>query len=90
MSGVCKAASTIGAVGRGAKQIDAEMLDGFAATLGVPVAVLAELTGVRRSAEGRELTPAVVDTAALLWEVRHLTWDQESRLTEYAEALGGE
>ncbi|WP_123995873.1 MULTISPECIES: hypothetical protein [Streptomyces] len=51
ISGVCKAASTIGAVGRGAKQIDAEMLDGFAATLGVPVAVLAELTGVRPSAE---------------------------------------
>ncbi|MFK0259281.1 hypothetical protein [Streptomyces sp. NPDC090445] len=90
MSGVCKAASTIGAVGRGAKPLDAEMLDGFAAMLGVPVAVLAELTGVRPSAGSRELTPEVVDTAALIWEIRHLTADQESQLTEYAEVLGRE
>ncbi|MCX4545771.1 hypothetical protein [Streptomyces sp. NBC_01565] len=90
MSGVCKSASTIGAVGRGAIPLDAEMLDGFAATLGVPVPVLAELTGVRPSAESRELTPEVVDTAALIWEIRHLTWDQESRLTEHAKVLGRE
>lgn len=90
MSGVCKAASTIGAVGRGAKPLDAEMLDGFAATLGVPVPVLAELTGVRPSAESREPTPEVVDTAALIWEIRHLTPDQESRLAEYAKVLGRE
>ncbi|RSS84296.1 hypothetical protein [Streptomyces sp. WAC06614] len=89
MSGVCKAASTIGAVGRGAKELDAEMLDGFAATLGIPVAVLGELTGVRPSAEPRELAPKVVDTASLIWEVRQLTWDQEGALTEYAEVLGG-
>ncbi|MCB8905128.1 MULTISPECIES: hypothetical protein [unclassified Streptomyces] len=88
MSGVCKAASTIGAVGRGAKPLDAEMLDGFAATLGVPVAVLAGLTGVHPSADGREPAPEVVDTAALIWEVRHVTWDQESELSEYAEELG--
>ncbi|KOX24861.1 MULTISPECIES: hypothetical protein [unclassified Streptomyces] len=88
MSGVCKAASTIGAVGRGAKPLDAEMLDGFAATLGAPVAVLAGLTGVRPAAESRELAPEVIDTAALVWEVRHVTRDQEGRLTEYAEALG--
>ncbi|MFJ9743118.1 hypothetical protein [Streptomyces sp. NPDC101166] len=88
MSGVCKAASTIGAVGRGVKPLDAEMLDGFAATLGTPVVVLAGLTGVQQRAESRELKPEVVDTAALVWEVRHLTWDQESQLTEYAEVLG--
>ncbi|MCX4679674.1 hypothetical protein OG413_31065 [Streptomyces sp. NBC_01433] len=88
MSGVCKAASTIGAVGRGAKPLDAEMLDGFASTLGVPVAVLAELTDIRPSAERRELTPEVVETAALVWEIRHLTRDQEGMLTEYAEVLG--
>ncbi|MFF3837785.1 hypothetical protein [Streptomyces sp. NPDC001930] len=88
MSHVCKAASTIGAVGRGTKPLDAEMLEGFAATLGVPVAVLAGLTGVHPSADGRELTPEVVDTAALIWEVRHVTWDQEGELTEYAKELG--
>ncbi|MFE7095629.1 hypothetical protein [Streptomyces erythrochromogenes] len=89
MSGVCKAASTIGAVGRGVKELDAEMLDGFAATLGVPVAVLAELTGVRPSPELREPAPEVVDTASLIWEIRHLTREQEVALTEYAEVLGG-
>ncbi|MFC8268397.1 hypothetical protein ACFUIZ_22140 [Streptomyces cinereoruber] len=89
MSGVCKAASTIGAVGRGAKPLDAEMLDGFAATLGTPVSVLAALTGVRASPENRAPAPGTVDTAALVWEVRHLTRHQVDRLTEYAGALGG-
>ncbi|MCX4721571.1 hypothetical protein [Streptomyces virginiae] len=89
MSGVCKAASTIGGVALGTKSLDAEMLDGFAATLGVSVAVLAELTGVRPSAESSELTPELVDTAALVWEVRHLTRSQEDLLAGYAEVLGG-
>ncbi|MFE5974133.1 hypothetical protein ACFQ64_18475 [Streptomyces sp. NPDC056460] len=89
MSGVCKAASTIGAVGRGAKPLDAEMLDGFAATLGVPVAVLAGLTGVPHpSADGREPAPEVADTAGLIREIRHLTSDQERGLTAYADELG--
>ncbi|MFE2149171.1 hypothetical protein [Streptomyces lavendulae] len=88
MSGVCKAASTIGAVGRGAKQLDAEMLDGFAATLGIRVAVLAHLTAIRPSGEHREPAPEVVDTASLIWDIRHLTWDQEGELTAYAEVLG--
>ncbi|MFD7626523.1 hypothetical protein ACFV7Q_10820 [Streptomyces sp. NPDC059851] len=39
------------------------MLGGFAALLGLPVAVLAELTGVRPAAGSRELTPEVVNTA---------------------------
>ncbi|MFJ3635416.1 hypothetical protein [Streptomyces sp. NPDC090112] len=89
MSGVCKAASTIGAVGRGTKPLDAEMLDGFAATLGTPVAVLAELTGVRPSAAPRDPGPEVVATASLIWEVRHLTWDQEAELRAYAQELAG-
>ncbi|MFF2197657.1 hypothetical protein [Streptomyces sp. NPDC058157] len=88
MSGVCKAASTIGAVGRGAKELDAELLDGFAATLGIRVPLLAALTGVRPSAESREPTPEVLDTASLIWEVRHLTRNQEAELTSYAQALG--
>lgn len=89
MSGVCKAASTIGVVGRGVKPLDAELLDGFAMTLGVPVAVLAELTGVRPSAAAREPAPEVVDTAALIWEVRHVTAEQQERLRAYAQALTG-
>lgn len=89
MSGVCKAASTIGAVGRGDKPLDAEMLDGFAATLGVPVAVLAALTGVQASADSPEPASEVVDTAALIWEIRHVTRDRKEELCAYAEELGG-
>ncbi|MFE5947887.1 hypothetical protein [Streptomyces sp. NPDC056480] len=88
MSGVCKAASTIGAVGRGTEPLGGELLDGFAATLGVPVAVLAGLTGVHPSEGGRDPGPEVVDTAALIWEVRHVTWGQERELGAYAEELG--
>ncbi|MGW6818822.1 hypothetical protein [Streptomyces sp. NPDC055005] len=65
-------------------------LDGFAATLGVPVAVLAESTGVHRCVAGPELAPEVVDTATLVWEVRRLTRDQESGLAEYAQASGSQ
>ncbi|WP_408992902.1 hypothetical protein [Streptomyces sp. 1268] len=84
MSGVCKAASTIRMVRYGAKALDAELLDGFAAVLGVPVAVLASLTGVRSSARGDGPSPEVADVAALIREVRHLTEDQ---VRELAEAL---
>ncbi|GAB2705186.1 hypothetical protein [Kitasatospora kifunensis] len=46
MSGVYVSAATIGAVGRGVKDLDPELLNGFAAALGVPVAVVASLTGM--------------------------------------------
>ncbi|WP_354598686.1 hypothetical protein R1Y80_33855 [Streptomyces sp. JL1001] len=87
MSGVCKAASTIRMVRDGAKALDAELLDGFAAVLGVPVAVLASLTGVRSSARGDGPSPEVADVAALIREVRHLTRDEVRELAEVAEAL---
>ncbi|MFE6855285.1 hypothetical protein ACFVDH_31375, partial [Streptomyces sp. NPDC057674] len=88
-SGVRTAAPPIAALAPGAEPLDAEMLDGFAATLGVPVAVLAGLTGVPHpSADGREPAPAVADTAGLIREIRHLTWDQERGLTAYADELG--
>ncbi|NEE27973.1 hypothetical protein G3M53_21220 [Streptomyces sp. SID7982] len=87
MSGVCKAASTIRMVRGGAKALDAELLDGFAAVLGVSVAVLASLTGVRPSARGDGPSPEVADVAALIREVRHLTEDQVRELAEAAEAL---
>jgi hypothetical protein len=88
MSGVCKAASTIAMVRDGVKDLDAELLDGFAAVLGVPVAVLASLTGVRPSEGSRGPTPEVADVAALIWEVRHLTQAQVRHLTDMAEELG--
>ncbi|MFF7248238.1 hypothetical protein ACFZBU_30505 [Embleya sp. NPDC008237] len=90
MSDVCLSAATIGAVGRGVREIDAELLTGFAAVLGVPVAVLASLTGVQVATASRRPSAVIVDTAALLWEVRQLTAGQLRRLCELAEELGRE
>ena len=88
VSGVCKSASTIALVRNGRKELDAELLDGFAAVLGVPVTVLTTLTGVRRSENSRELTPQVVDVAALIWEIRHLSHEQVRGLADLAEEQG--
>lgn len=86
MSGVYLSAATIGAVGRGVKELDAELLDGFAVVLGSPVAVLASLTGVH-GAVGRRRSPENIDTAALLWDVRHLTAGQVREVSHLADGL---
>lgn len=88
MSGVYLSAATIEVVGRGDKALDAELLDGFAAVLGVPVGVLASLTGVRLPEERPGPSPATVDTAALLWEVRQLTKAQVQQVLDLARASG--
>jgi hypothetical protein len=88
MSGVYLSAATIGAVGRGVKELDGELLDGFAAVLGVPVAVLASSTGVHQTAASRRPAAEIVDTAALLWDVRHLTAGQVRQVSQLADALG--
>ena len=75
MSGVYLSPATIGAVGRGVKEIDADLLNGFAAVLGVPVAVLASMIGMSPVVM-RKHPEEVSDTAALLWDVRHLTAEQ--------------
>ncbi|MFD0480524.1 hypothetical protein ACFQ0B_79650 [Nonomuraea thailandensis] len=88
MSGVYLSAATIGAVGRGVKPIDAELLNGFAIVLGIPVAVLASLTGVHQAAASNRYSPENVDTAALLWDVRHLTAGQVREVSHLADVLG--
>jgi hypothetical protein len=89
MSGVYLSAATIGAVGRGVKELDAELINGFAAVLGIPVAVLASLTGVHQAAESRSQPTGIADTAALLWGVRHLTAVQVREISRSAGASGG-
>ncbi len=85
MSGVYLAASTIGAVGRGVKELDATLLNGFAAVLGVRVEILGRLTGVPASGD---LAENVAATAALLWEVRHLSAAQVREVSHLAKVLG--
>lgn len=84
MSGVYLSAATVGAVGRGVKDLDSELLRGFATVLGVPVVVLASLTDMPQMAEVREHSMEVVDTAALLWDVRHLAAEQVRQVSNLA------
>jgi hypothetical protein len=85
MSGVYLSAATIGAVGRGVKELDAELLNGFAAVLGVPVTVLASLTGMHPMPVSRRNPQEVIETAALLWDVRHLTAEQVRQVSHLAD-----
>ncbi|MFI0934135.1 hypothetical protein ACH4RG_20725 [Streptomyces sp. NPDC021019] len=87
VSGVCKAASTIRMVRDGVKELDAELLGGFAAVLGVPAAVPAALTGVSGPVRSAGPSPEVADVATLIWEVRHLTEQEVRELGDWAEEL---
>ncbi|MEU6070209.1 hypothetical protein ABZ864_38695 [Streptomyces sp. NPDC047082] len=81
MSGVYLSAATIGAVGRGVKELDPELLNGFAAVLGVPDDLLASLTGMNQLPVSRRRREEVIETAALLWDVRHLAARQVRQLS---------
>lgn len=84
MSGVYLSAATIGAVGRGRKELDSEPLAGLAVVLGIPAPVLASLTGL--PVEEVSLKPSVktAGVAELLWEARRLTAHQVLQLGEVA------
>ncbi|MEU5136069.1 hypothetical protein [Streptomyces californicus] len=88
VSDVCRAASTIRRIRDGVTELDAELLRGFAAVLGVPVSVLAALTGVSAPAPDDGLSPDVAEAAELVWEVRHFTEPEVRELVEWAEELG--
>ncbi|MFE9093648.1 hypothetical protein [Streptomyces sp. NPDC007264] len=85
MSGVYVSAATIGQVGRGVKELDAELINGFAAVLGVPAAVLVDVTGMHRTVVSREQPAEITETAALLWDVRNLTAAQVRHLSHGAD-----
>lgn len=87
MSDVYVSAATIGAVGRGAKDLDAELLNGFAAVLGIPVAALESLTGMHQTTASCKHSPENVDVAALLWDVRHFTAGQVRKVSHLADVL---
>ncbi|MGW3073004.1 hypothetical protein [Kitasatospora sp. NPDC001132] len=85
MSGVYLSAATIGAVGRGVKELDPELLDGFAVVIGVPVTVLASLAGMHQMPASRRNPQEVIETATLLWDVRHLTAEQVRQVSHLAD-----
>ncbi|MGV9316831.1 hypothetical protein ACWDR0_32335 [Streptomyces sp. NPDC003691] len=87
MSGVYVSAATIGAIGRGVKDLDAELLAGFSTVLGIPVEILSGLTGVPGMAPGGGLSEESADAATLLWGVRDLAAGQVRDVSRLAEAL---
>lgn len=88
MSGVYVSAATIGAVGRGVKELDTDLLNGFAAVFGTPVEILGKLIGMPELAVSSGLSVKDADTAALLWDVRDLTAEQVRDVSQLAEELG--
>jgi hypothetical protein len=90
VSGPCLAASTIGQVGRGRKELTPDLLVAFAHALGVAPGRLSALTGVGLDGPPPEHDPSLADAAALLWEARRLNSAQvkriRARLTALAEA----
>jgi hypothetical protein len=72
-------------VGRGVTELTVELVTSLGRMLDISEADLAVLTGITIPAGIR--TPAAVDTAGLIWEVRRLTVDQVFRLCEEAKPL---
>lgn len=83
------AASTYGAVGNGRKEVTPDLLADFATVLGVPVDTLSVLTGVDVPDGPPPQSPAAVDAAGLLWDVRRLTVDQVRQVAEAARVAPG-
>jgi hypothetical protein len=74
-------------VGRGRKEVDASLLAGFSAVLGIPVSELAALGGIDLRSDILPLGPAVGDIAELIWHTRQLTADQVEQPAAEARSL---
>lgn len=86
MSGVYLSPATIGAIGRGTRELDADLLDGFSAVLGIPVETLEVLTGVGGTETSNRHSVQVTETASLLWDVRNLTAAQVRDVSDVVKA----
>ncbi|GAA4105096.1 hypothetical protein GCM10022248_93960 [Nonomuraea soli] len=89
MSGIYLSPATIGAIGRGVKDLDPELLNGFAAVLGVPIDVLESLTDIPCGARRQPLSEEITDTASLIWDVRHLAAEHVRSLSQLANRMNG-
>lgn len=76
MSDVHVAASTIGAVGRGVRELDSDLLHGFSSVLGISPSVMSRLVGEKNTGPKPKLPPEIGDAAELLWDVRQFTMEQ--------------
>ncbi|QKW17440.1 XRE family transcriptional regulator [Verrucosispora sp. SN26_14.1] len=80
------AASTIGRIGRGEKELTADLVAAFAALLAVPADDLAALTGLEAGGTTM-VNPAVEDVASLIWDARRLTAGQLAQVTNEARSM---
>lgn len=87
LRGLVLSGSTVGMVGHGRKEVDASLLAGFAAVLGIPVGELAALGGIDLPGGIFPLDPAVGDVAELIWQTRRLTADQVEQARSEARSL---
>jgi transcriptional regulator with XRE-family HTH domain len=89
LGGVHLAASSIGALGHGRKELTPDLLPSFASVLGIRTDILAVLLAVELP--GSVVPPALsVDVPELIWDVRRLVGDQVRRVIEEAEQLMAE
>jgi hypothetical protein len=79
------AASTIGAIGHGRKELTPELLVGFATVLAIPVDDFAALTGIEVAYDASALNPAATEVAELIWDVRRLAVDQVRQVCDAAK-----
>jgi len=86
LGGVHLAASSIGALGHGRKELTPDLLPPFASVLGIRIDILAVLLAVELPDSVVALAPSV-DVPELIWDVRRLVGDQVRRVVEEAEHL---
>ena len=89
LGGVHLAASTIGALGHGRKDMTPDLLPAFALVLGMRIDDLAAFFTVEPSDSGAVSTLATADIADLIWDVRGLTRDQVQQVVSKAESSVG-
>lgn len=80
-------AATIGAIGRGTKELTPDLLIGLGAAIDIPILDLAALTGVDVSGDHRPVHPDAAEAARLFWNSRRLTAAQWKAVGERGHAL---
>ncbi|WP_328456730.1 hypothetical protein [Amycolatopsis sp. NBC_00438] len=89
LGGVHLAASSIGALGYGRKELTPDLLSPFASVLGIRTSILAVVLAVELPDSVVESAPSV-GVPELIWDVRRLDGDQVRQVIEEAECLESE
>jgi hypothetical protein len=86
LTGLALAASTIGAIGHGRKELAPDLLAALATALDISAGDLAALTGVDLP-EGTPRPTPPAEVAELIWDARHLSADQVRQARDKAASL---